>query len=75
MEAAASLASGEGLSFRGEPYEYGILYPAVLSPVLLAFPDREVAYELAKLLNALFFALAAIPVYLLARRAYLRRAK
>ena len=30
--------------------------------------DREVAYELAKAMNALLFALTAVPVFLLARR-------
>lgn len=68
MEAAGSLAAGEGLEVRGEPYERGVLYPALLAPLLRVAPDREVGYRLAKLLNALLFALAAIPVYLLSRR-------
>ena len=33
MEAAASLADGEGLEVRGEPYRYGALYPTVAAPV------------------------------------------
>jgi len=65
---AASLARGEGLSIRGEPYPYGALYPALLAGIFRVFPDRELAYELAKSLNALLFALTAVPVYLLARR-------
>ena len=52
MEAAASLADGEGLEVRDEPYEYGVLYPAVLAPLLALAGDRESAYALAKLLNA-----------------------
>jgi len=67
-DAAASLAEGEGLSVRGEPYTFGVLYPTLLAGILWVFPDREVAYELAKTLNALLFALTALPVYLLARR-------
>ena len=68
MEAAASLADGEGLEVRDEPYEYGALYPTVLAPLLATAGDRESAYALVKLLNALLFALTAVPVYLLARR-------
>jgi hypothetical protein len=68
MEAGDSLAHGDSPQVREGPYEYGILYPAVLAPVLWASSDREVGYELAKMLNALLFALAAVPVYLLARR-------
>jgi Dolichyl-phosphate-mannose-protein mannosyltransferase len=68
MEAAASLADGEGLQVRDEPYEYGVLYPTILAPLLALAGDREAAYALAKLLNALLFALTAVPVYLLARR-------
>ncbi len=68
MEAAASLAEGDGLEVRGERYRYGPLYPAVIAPLVALAPDREVAYALVKVLNALLFALAAIPVYLLARR-------
>jgi len=56
------------LEVRGEPYVRGVLYPLLLAPLLWIAPDREVGYELAKLLNALVFALAAIPVFFLARR-------
>jgi hypothetical protein len=68
MEAAASLADGGGLSVRDEPYEYGPLYPTLLAPLHWMTSDREGAYELSKLLNALLLALTAIPAYLLARR-------
>jgi hypothetical protein len=67
-EAAGSLAEGDGLSLRGEEYAYGPLYPGLLAPILAVFGDRETAYALAKVANALLFALAAIPVFLLARR-------
>lgn len=67
FDAADSLAAGNGFEARGEPYGFALLYPLMLAPFLAAF-DREVAYELAKCLNALLFALAAVPVYLVARR-------
>ena len=65
---AASLGEGEGLKLRGEPYELGPVYPALLAPILAVAGDRETAYPLYKALNALLFALAAIPIYLVARR-------
>ncbi len=68
MEAAASLADGEGLQVRGEPYRYGALYPTVAAPVVALAGDREAAYALLKVLNSLLFALTAVPAYLLARR-------
>src|SRR5207245_3729666 len=40
----------------------------LLAPILSLVSDREHAYALAKTLNALLFALSAVPVYLLARR-------
>lgn len=67
-EAAGSLAAGEGLRVRGERYEYGPLYPAAIAPAFWLFEDRAEAYEALKVINALLFALAAVPVYLLARR-------
>jgi len=65
---AASLGEGEGLRLRGEPYEFGPVYPALLAPVLALAGNREDAYPLYKLVNALLFALAAVPLYFLARR-------
>jgi hypothetical protein len=66
--AAASLAEGDGLTLRGEPYELGPLYPVILAPILALTGDRETAYALYKVANALLFALAAFPIYLVARR-------
>jgi hypothetical protein len=66
--AAAALEEGSGLSVRGEDYLYGPLYPALLAPMHWLADGRQGAYELAKALNALLFALAAVPVFLLARR-------
>jgi hypothetical protein len=67
-EGAWSLAEGDGISLRGEDYPYGPLYPAVLAPILALADDRETGYALLKAVNALLFALVAVPVYLLARR-------
>ena len=68
FDAAAAVDDGDGLSVRGEDYTYGPLYPALLVPVHWLTADRESAYELAKWLNALLLALAAFPIFLLARR-------
>ena len=64
----ASLGEGDGLRLRGEPYELGPVYPAILASVLVIAGDRETAYHLYKIVNGLLFALAAIPIYLVARR-------
>lgn len=66
--AAASLAEGDGLRLRHEPYQLGPLYPAVLAPILAAAGSRVAAYPFYKVANALLFALAAFPIYLVARR-------
>jgi hypothetical protein len=65
---ARSLATTGRLAIRGTPAHF----PALLEP-LLAAPfwltgDPELAYRLTQGLNALAMSLAAIPVYLLARR-------
>jgi hypothetical protein len=67
-QAGASLADGEGLRLRGEEYGLGPVYPAVLAAVLSVTPDRDTAYHFFKLANALLFALAAVPIFLVARR-------
>jgi hypothetical protein len=66
--AGASLAEGHGLTVRGDEYHFGPLYPTLLAGILTAVPDRETAYHLYKLANALLFALAAVPIFLVARR-------
>jgi hypothetical protein len=65
---AASLGEGDGLRLRDEAYELGPVYPGLLAPILALSGNRETAYPLYKALNALLFALAAIPLYLVARR-------
>ena len=64
----ASLGEGDGLRLRGEPYELGPVYPTILATVLVIAGDRETAYHLYKVVNGLLFALAALPLYLVARR-------
>jgi len=66
--AGSSLVEGEGLSLRGGEYGFGPLYALVLAGILLFTSGLAAAYDLFKAANALFFALTAIPVYLLARR-------
>jgi hypothetical protein len=68
MIGASSVIEGEGLSLRGGEYGFGALHAAVLSLVLWLTGSLESAYPWFKLVNALFFALAAVFVYLLARR-------
>ena len=66
--AGASLAEGEGLTLRGGEYGLGPVYPALLAASLTIAGDRESAYHLYKVANGILFALAAIPIFLLARR-------
>jgi len=65
---ARSVAASGRLEIRGTPAHF----PALLEPILAApfwlFGDPVVAYRLTQGLNALAMSLAAIPVYLLARR-------
>ncbi len=68
QEAARSLAHAGRPLVRGDPYGFGLLYPAVLGPSMLLARNQVDAYALAKLTNALLFALTALPVYALGRR-------
>jgi hypothetical protein len=67
-QAGASLAEGDGLTIRGDEYGLGPVYPVVLATALTVAGDRETAYHLYKAANGILFALAAIPIFLLARR-------
>ena len=67
-DASRSLAAGDGLRVRDGGYGFGPIYPVLLAPVHRLAPDDLTAYEWARLWNAVLFALAAIPAYLLARR-------
>lgn len=66
--AAGSLADGDGLRIRGASFDFSPAYPTLVAGLLAAVPDRDAAYPLIKVLNALLFTLAAVPLYLLARR-------
>jgi hypothetical protein len=66
--AGSSVADGEGVLNRGVRSGFGPVHAAYLGAVLVATGDRESAYPIWKALNALLFALSAIPIYLLARR-------
>jgi hypothetical protein len=52
----------------GAAPRYGYVYPAVLAAAQRLGGDERTAYAIAQGLNALIFALAAIPAYLIARR-------
>jgi hypothetical protein len=66
--AGSSVADGEGVLNRGVRSGFGPVHAAALAAVLLVTGDRESAYPFWKAMNALLFALSAIPIYLLARR-------
>lgn len=68
VEAGGSLADGDGLHIREAPYQYGPLFPVAVAAAVAVTGDLEGAWVAMKLLNALLFALAAVPVFLLARR-------
>jgi hypothetical protein len=65
---ARALGSGQAPNVRGSAAHF----PALLAPILAApfhaFFTPELAYRLTQAENALFMSLAAVPVYLLARR-------
>lgn len=68
MDIGVSLAHGDGFEFRGDPVSYGPLFPLLIAGIVRLTENQVVAYELIKLVNSAAFALAAVPVYLLARR-------
>ena len=68
MIAASSLVEGDGLTLRGEDYGFGPVLALVLAAILRLAGSVDAAYDWFKAANALFFALTAVPVYLLARR-------
>lgn len=68
MDAGDSVARGRGLETRGQAYGWAPAYPIVIAPILAAAGSRPEAYFWIKLANALLFALAGVPIYLLARR-------
>jgi hypothetical protein len=73
LDAGDSLADGHGLRVQEQAYGRGPGYPATIAPIARVTQDRSTVYFWAKLANALWFALTAIPIYLLARRLLPRR--
>ncbi len=72
QENARSLAAGEGIEVRGEPYGIvSVLYPLLLAPAYLLYDSLPDAYAAARTINAVAMSLAAIPAFLLARRVLL----
>jgi hypothetical protein len=68
-ELAKSLAANGHFLVRGVPSNgYGFVYPAVIAPAFGLFESVPRAYAVAKDINAVVMSLAAVPVYLLARR-------
>ena len=69
QENARSLAAGEGIEVRGEPYGVvSVLYPLLLAPAYALFDSLPDAYGAARTINAIVMSLAAIPAYAIARR-------
>jgi hypothetical protein len=69
QENARSLAAGEGLRVRGEPFGVvSVLYPLLLAPAYALYESLPDAYAAARTLNAVVMSLAAIPAYAIARR-------
>jgi hypothetical protein len=69
QENARSLAAGDGIRVRDEPYGIvSVLYPLLLAPAYLLFDSLPDAYAAARTINAVVMSLAAIPAYAIARR-------
>jgi hypothetical protein len=66
-ELAKSFAAGGHFLVRGHPSDAFTLYSALIAPAYLA-KSVGTAYGLAKAINVLLMTLAAVPVYLWARR-------
>ena len=69
-ELAKSFAERGELLVRDEQdgWGFGVVYPILISPAWALFDSVPAAYGAAKAINALLMSLAAVPVYLLARR-------
>jgi len=66
-EFAKSIADGGGWMNREQPAPFLSLYPALISPAWLA-DSMETTFSIAKAINAVLMTLAAVPVFLWARR-------
>lgn len=65
---ARSLGAGHAPSVRGAPAHFPALLEPILAAPLQALASPELAFRLTQMENALAMSLAAVPVYLLARR-------
>jgi hypothetical protein len=65
---ARALGSGHAPAVRGEPAHFPALLEPLLAAPLQALFDPATAYRLTQAENGLLMSLAAVPVYLLARR-------
>ena len=66
----AASPPGAGFQVRDEPFGIvSVLYPLLLAPAYVLFDSLPDAYAAARTINAVVMSLAAIPAYLLARRA------
>lgn len=69
-ELARSLADHGSFAIRDVPVGgYGLVYPILISPAYALFERLPDAYALVKAINVVLMSLAAVPAYLLARRA------
>jgi hypothetical protein len=69
-ELAKSFAATGHFAVRGVPTSgYGLAYPVLISPAYQLFDALPTAYAAVKAINSLAISLAAVPAYLLARRA------
>ena len=74
-ELAKSFAAHGHFLVRGVPsHGYGFVYPVLIAPAWRLFGRDPDAYAAAKAINGVLMSLAAIPAYLLARRAAARAA-
>jgi hypothetical protein len=69
QENARSLAAGDGIRVRDEPFGIAsVLYPLLLAPAYALFESLPEAYGAARTINAVVMSLAAIPAFAIARR-------
>jgi hypothetical protein len=67
-EQARSIAEHANLDVRGQSFAvFSLLYPVLIAPAWLVSSGKD-AYEIAKAINAALVTLAAVPLYLWARR-------
>jgi 4-amino-4-deoxy-L-arabinose transferase-like glycosyltransferase len=69
-ELAKSLAEHGSFAIRDQAAggAYGVVYPLLIAPAYLLFDSIPHVYAAAKAINSIVISLAAVPVYLIARR-------